>query len=377
MAKKKIEETDSAPMSKEDLEAKFALENKDAKSKKKPLLFKEKKDFDIAKYSKMRSNAVEYKPETWIPMSTAFQKLTGFPGFPQGHVHMCYGRSDQGKTTMLLELAVNAQKIGVYSILIITEKKWSWDRCDEIGFDRNFCAFKDDLTYVEEVCDYINDVLRDQAEGNLPYDIIFLWDSVGATPSRAEWEASEERAKLVRKAVDDGVDLKEIKMPHGGMMITARVLKDYVERKLQHKILATRNASFPFFATLFMINHGYTSPNPMGPASLVPSGGEGLKFACSFVFRQGKVSGNPERVKAVKKGIDTQFGIVTPLILEKNHINGISQEGKIVCTPHGFVENTKIAIEEYKDAYKKGWDIQFEKYFEGDSEVDIETGEIL
>lgn len=362
---KKTTDTKEKELSKDELEAKFEVTDSKEKSKDtKKVVFKAKANFSLDAYKKLRSKAVDYKPESWIPMGEAFQKLTGFPGFPQGHVHMDYGRSDQGKTTMLLELAVNAQKIGVLPVLIITEKKWSWQRCDDIGFDKDFCIYKDDLTFVEEVCDFMNSVLADQASGNLPHDIVFLWDSVGATPSKAEWEAAEERAKLVQKAVEEGEDLKEIKMPHGGMMVTARVLKDYVERKLQHKILATRNSNFPYFATLFMVNHGYTSPNPMGPASLVPSGGEGLKFACSFVFRQGKVSGNPERIKAVKSGIDTQFGIVVPLILEKNHINGISKEGKIVCTPHGFVENTKAAIEEYKEKHKKGWDLQFEKYFE-------------
>lgn len=373
MAKKKEEEgKEKKTLSKEEMENKFDVSDSvDGDKKKKPVLFSPKKDFNLDKYKKMRSMAVEYKPESWIPMSEAFQKVTGFPGFPVG-VHMVYGKSDTAKTTMLLELAVNAQKVGVLPILIITEKKWSWQRCDDMGFDREFCIYKDDLSFVEEVCDYMNSILQDQASGNLPHDIIFLWDSVGATPSRAEWEAAEEREKIVKKAVEEGLDLKEIKMPHGGMMITARVLKDAIERKLQHKILATRNAGFPYTATLFMVNHGYTSPNPMGQPSLVPYGGEGLKYACTFVFRIGKVMGNAEKIKATKSGVETQFGIVIPLILEKNHMNGISREGKIMATPHGFIENTKAAIEEYKEKHKKGWDLKFEQYFEDDSSPIVE-----
>lgn len=384
MAKKKEEKK----ISQEDLEKKFALDkNGKAPVAKKPLLFKEKKNFDMDAYKKLRTVQTEYKPESWIPMSEAFQSVTGFPGFPQGHVHEVYGPSDCGKTTMLLELAVGAQKRGILPIFVITEKKWSWERAEMMGIDKDFCLFRDDIDFIEEACDYINTVLEDQKNGELPHDILFLWDSIGATPSKAEWDAQEEHEAAVTKAMEAGGDMKNIKKSSGGMMVAARVIRERIQRVIQHKITATRNMNFPYFATLFIVNHGYISPSPMPglPPSLVPYGGGGLKYALSFMIRQGKVSGIHTKHKAKKDGIDINWGLQVPLILEKNHINGIVRNGDVIVTPYGYIKADKESIEEYKKAHKDEWETSFDKYHESaqnseldaDLDVDTETGEIF
>lgn len=382
MAKKKKEESEA--LDQKALESKFEISaDVPKKEAKKQIVYQPKKNFDLEAYKKIRSGFTDYKTESFIPMSDAFQKLTLFPGFPQGHVHMVYGNSDVGKTTMLLELAKYAQEMNVMPVFIITEKKWSWARCEKMGIDKNFCVYKDDISFIEEACDFITQILKDQAEGRLPMDIIFLWDSVGATPSRAEWEAYEEHEKVVKKAMEAGEDVKELKRGSGGMMVTARVLREQIERKIQHKITATRNANFPHFATLFIVNHGYISPNPMGPASLVPYGGGGIKLACSFVFRQGKVAGSAKKVKATKGGVDFIWGLQVPLILEKNHINGTSVEGEVIVTPHGYITASKESEENYKKEYSKDWKTSFDTYFEESGDIeppleyDEETGELL
>ncbi len=372
MAKKKKEEEEKK-LSPEELEKKFALD-KDGKKEptKKPLLFKEKKDFDLDKYKKSRVTPASYKPISFINMSPAFQEITGFPGFPEGYIHMIYGQSDVGKTTAILECASYAQKQGILPILIVTEKKWSWERAEKMGIVEEECLFEDNLSFIEEVCDKINSYLEDQKSGDLPRDIVFLWDSLGSTPARAEWDAAEEHEAAVAKALQNGDDISDLKKSSGGMMVANRVVREKIGRFLQHKITATRNADFPYNATMIILNHGYTSPNPMGPASLVPYCGAALKYSLAFQIRQGKVSGAPKKHTATKDGVDVTWGLEVPFIFEKNHINGISREGNVIVTPQGYILATKESIEQYKKEHKNDWSTGFDKYFLDEPSDDAE-----
>ena len=90
-----------------------------------------RKSFNLSNFKKKKgfSNAsVKFKEQGWIPLSKAFQDITSLPGIPTGHITLLRGHSDTGKTTALLEAAVNAQKLGILPVFIITEMKWSWER---------------------------------------------------------------------------------------------------------------------------------------------------------------------------------------------------------------------------------------------------------
>jgi RecA/RadA recombinase len=73
------------------------------------------------------------KPQQWIPLSPAFQEVTSVPGIPTGHIVLLRGHSDTGKTTALIEAAVNAQKSGILPVFIITEMKWNWEHATQMG----------------------------------------------------------------------------------------------------------------------------------------------------------------------------------------------------------------------------------------------------
>jgi RecA/RadA recombinase len=342
MAKKKETEQE---LSQEELEAKFSTTEEDnaVSDKKKPKV-KTKATFSLTDYKKAKSSTVSFKPQTWIKMSPAYQELTGLPGIPEGHLSMIYGKSDVGKTTMLLELAKYSQEQGILPIFVITEKKWSWERCEEMGIDAENCIFRDDFDTIEDACDFVQEVLLDQLEGRLPQDIVFLWDSVGATPSRKEFEKQEEG--------EGG----------GGMMVTARVLRERISRNIMHRITNTRKESFPYSATLFVVNHAYQAPPsfPGGQTTLKPYGGDGIYYSATLVFRQGGIMSNSSKVKATKDGNQVSFAIKSALVIEKNHITNVSAEGKILCTAHGFLQDDKDAINEYKKKYKDGWSLEFD-----------------
>jgi hypothetical protein len=45
----------------------------------------------------------------------------------------------------------------------------------------------------------------------------------------------------------------------------------------------------------------------------------------------------------------------TNLQIDKNHINGITTRGKIIMTPHGFIEDTDKDLKKYKDDHAAEW----------------------
>lgn len=343
MAKKKEETTG---MSQAELEEKFSEEQAPEPKKEPKVKVKGKASFSLADYkAKKTEGEVPFKEQTWIRMSPAFQEVTGLIGIPEGHLHMVYGRSDTGKSTMLLELAYYAQQQGILPIFIITEKKWAEERCIDMGINIEECIVHKDVDTIEQGCQLVQDYLKDQAEGLLPHDVVFLWDSIGATPSQKEFEKQE-----------DG------ELSGGGMMVTARVLRERIGRNIVHKITSTRKVQSPYTSTMFIVNQAYQSPPsfPGGPTTLKPYGGDGIYYSSTLVFRQGGVMSNSSKVKATKGGVQLAFAIKSALIVEKNHITNVAAEGKILCTAHGFLQDDKKAIDAYKEKYKGGWNLEFD-----------------
>ena len=62
----------------------------------------------------------------------------------------------------------------------------------------------------------------------------------------------------------------------------------------------------------------------------------------------------------IKDGMQVEFAKRTNIQIEKNHINGIQSRGRIVMTPHGFIDDDKKAIDNYKIEHKDYWSEVFE-----------------
>ena len=95
-----------------------------------------RKSFNLSNFKSKKgfsNGSVKFKEQGWIPLSEAFQDITSLPGIPTGHITLLRGHSDTGKTTALIEAAVNAQKLGILPVFIVTEMKWSWEHAKEMG----------------------------------------------------------------------------------------------------------------------------------------------------------------------------------------------------------------------------------------------------
>jgi hypothetical protein len=61
------------------------------------------------------------------------------------------------------------------------KKQVNWIGMDSLSFNNNF-------EYIEQITDYINDLLDAQEKGDLDYSLLFLWDSVGSVPCKMTFE---------------------------------------------------------------------------------------------------------------------------------------------------------------------------------------------
>ena len=300
---------------------------------------KTKKTFSLNDYRKnIAIEEVNYKEDEWIPMSRAYQDTVQLPGIPMYGITMVYGHPDSGKSTFALEAAKGAIDNDILPIFINTEKKFNWSHALEMGISQEDMLYVDSIEEVEDIMSFVKARLKDQREGSLPTDILIIVDSIGNVVSKAE-----------KTAIDKEED--------GAIMKTAKVLTQQIHRVIEKQISATKRVEYPYSATMLIVNHAYDSIQVM---ALIPYGGKGIIKAASLVVRMGGIISNSTKVYATKDGKDISFAIKTAIVVEKNHVNNMSLKGKILCTAHGFVEDSKTALDNYKKEHKSDWELRFD-----------------
>ena len=295
---------------------------------------------------------IKFKDQEWIPLSPAFQDVTSIPGIPMGHIVLLRGHSDTGKTTALLEAAVAAQTRKILPVFIITEMKWSWDHAKMMGmdvkevineetgevenFEGNFIYVdRETINSIEDVAGFILDLVDEQKKGNLPYDLLFLWDSIGSVPCEMS-----------------------IKSQKNNNEWNAGAMSTQFGNSVNQKITLSRKESSPYTNTLVCINKVWTlkAESPMGQPKLMNKGGYAMWFDSTFVVTFGNVmSAGTSKIKAIKDGKQVEFAKRVNVQIDKNHINGVTTRGKIVMTPHGFINDNDKELKKYKEDRKEDW----------------------
>ena len=289
---------------------------------------------DFSSMKKKFSKEAEYKPDRFLDLGDAFLDATGIPGPAIGHINMFLGHSDTGKTTALVKAAVDAQKKGILPVFIITEQKWNWDHAVLMGFNKedDFYLFNSDFDYIEQITDFINEVLVAQEKGEIPHDILFLWDSVGSVPCKMTFEGK------------------------GGKQHNASVLADKIGMGINQRISGSRRTDKTYTNTLIIVNQPWVElpDNPFGQPKIKAKGGEAIWLNSSLVFLFGNQKGaGTTKIKITRNKRDVNFASRTKISIMKNHVNGIGfADGKIMVTPHGFMKakesaEEKISIQEY------------------------------
>jgi len=279
--------------------------------------------FSLDKFKKNKgfsSQSVKFKTQDWIPVSKAFQDIVSLPGIPTGHITLLRGHSDTGKTTLLLEAAVNAQKAGILPVFIITEMKWSWPHAQTMGLQveevvdeetgeitdyQGFFLYADrgSLNTIEDVAAYILDLIDEQKKGNLPYDLCFFWDSVGSVPCDLSVRSNKNNNEW-----------------NAGAMSTQ------FGNNLNQKILLSRKEGNKYTNTLVAINKVWTMKpeHPMGQPKLQNKGGMAMWYDATLIVTFGNITNSgTSKIKAIAKGKEYEFAKKKKVQDEKNQINGI------------------------------------------------------
>lgn len=312
-----------------------------------------KGEFDLNKFKKSKSlsNNSKYKEQTWIPISQALQDIISLPGIPEGQITLLRGHSDTGKTTALLEIAINAQKKGTLPVFIITEMKWSWEHAITMGLEvkevknatgeltdyEGFFIYVDrsSLNTVEDVAGFMSDLMDEQKKGNLPHDILFLWDSIGSIPCKM--------------SVDSKKNSNEW---------NAGAMSQQFGNFINQQIVLSRKATEPYTNTLVAVNKIWVDKPllPMEQPKIKNKGGQAMFSDAALILTFGNITNaGTSKIKATKNGKDVEFAKRTKVSCDKNHLTGIQlAKGTVITTIHGFILEDEI--DRYKKEHSHEWE---------------------
>ena len=309
--------------------------------------------FSLDKFKKGKNlgqSSSNFKPQAWINFSEPVKEMLEMPGIPKGHITLVRGHSNTGKTTLLIEAAIEAQKTEVLPVIIITEMKHSWEHWSAMGFDlgetvdeegnKSYDGFflyadREQLQSIEDVAAFMADLLDEQKKGNLPYDLLFLWDSIGSIPCKMSIEKNS-----------------------NSPMWNAGAMSQQFANFINQRVIMSRKESQSYTNTMLCVNKVWVEPAlmPMAQPKLRNKGGDSMFFDASFIITFGNVtSPGTQKVKATKNGKEIEFALKTKVSCDKNHVTGVTAKGTIVSTAHGFIKNSPNEINKYKKEHSKNW----------------------
>ena len=310
--------------------------------------------FDLNKFKNSKNLGASnsnYKKQEWIKFSPAIADTLQFPGLAKGHINLVRGRSNTGKTTLIIESAIQAQKDGILPVIIITEMKHSWEHWEEMGFDlgrtvdsegnESFNGFfiyadRETLHSIEDVAAFHADLLDEQRKGNLPHDLLFIWDSIGSIPCNMSLEKA-----------------------NNNPMWNAGALSQNFANFINQRIVMSRKEKQPYTNTALYVNKIWVEPalTPMSQPKMKMKNGDSMFYDASVVITFGNItSDGTQKLNAVRNKKTIEFALKTKISCDKNHVTNVTAKGTVIATPHGFIGDDKKEIDLYKTTYAKNWE---------------------
>lgn len=309
-----------------------------------------KKSFSLDDFKKRTGGEdVPDKQLRWLVGSPALQKSTGLPGFPIGYVSLARGFTNTGKSTAICEGIVSAQKMGILPIIIDTENNMGRERLKKMGFDwdkdfhylvdndfllTNFGKKQDPKrkeASIEDMAEAINYFLDEQEAGNLPFELLFAIDSLGSLDCIKTINALE-------------------KNTNDNNMWNAGAFEKAFKYMLNNTIPSSRKETRKYTNTVIGVQKIWI--DNMGQGVVKHKGGETFYYGARLIYHFGGIAAHGTKIiDATSKTRKVSYGIQTKINVAKNQIDGplggISFEGDIISTPHGFI------LPEGIDDYKK------------------------
>jgi len=338
------------------------------------------KDF---KKNNLKVTPVAEKPMEWFIMPKGFSDATGLPGIPKGWFSGCYGWNSTGKSTIKNCLIAAAQRQNTLPVIFETESNFDFKYAIDCGmqatpvygdvevedvdsetgeitthtekqiidYEGDFilftneamCEYCGDMDYstmtrkstkrtvalIEDIAYIINDLLDKQESGELPIDLLFVWDSVGSVTS---WKSHSSKV--------------------GNNMFDASSISTAFNTIVNTRIPSSRSQKSKYTNTFFIVNKIWdSSMATMGKPSVKLKGGNSFEYALRLLIACGKIiTSGVKKLEATVKGEKYEYGTVAPISIKKNHLPSpfnLSRDGMLYCTSNGIIAEDEI------DSYKK------------------------
>lgn len=337
--------------------------------------------FDINAFKKknLGDTQVAQKPMEWFIMPKGFQDALSLPGIPKGWFSGCYGWNNTGKSTIKNCLIASAQKQNVLPVIFETESNFDFKyaidcgmeaepvygdveyvddetgevstRKEIIDYEGNFilftnetmCEYCGDMDYstmtrkptkrkvavIEDIAFIINDLLDKQDSGELPVELLFIWDSVGSIGS-----------------------FKSYSSKSGNNMFDANSISVAFNTIVNTRIPSSRSQKSEYTNSFFIVNKIWdSSMATMGKPSVKLKGGVSFEYSLRLLISCGKiVTSGVKKLDATVKGEKYDYCTVTPIAIKKNQLPSpytITKEGLLYCTSNGIIAENEV------DSYKK------------------------
>ena len=321
------------------------------------------------------------KPMEWLLMPKAFQDATKLPGFPCGYVTAICGHSNTGKSTLINHAIVSAQRQNAIPIIYDTENNFDFNYAIDMGLNaepiygdveeedpetgevkivNKIVEWKGDFFYfnssilremygdidystgkrtgkkritavIEDIVYSIKSFLEMQDSGELPYNLLFVWDSIGSIGG-----------------------LKSYNSKVGNPMFDAGTMSVAMQDIMESLIPGSRKVSSKYTNTMIVVNKVWldSTTNAMAPPSLEMKGGKSVTYRSRLVLLLGgQLKASIKRLTATSKGMNYNWGVQTKIKVLKNQLPSpfdLTYEGEFICTGFGIIGTDKEEQDEYK-----------------------------
>lgn len=191
-------------------------------------------------------------------------------GFPTGIIELA-GMSRSGKTTlglMAMKSFLKENREDGVAVILSSENRDNKDYALQLGLPvKRIIIVK--VKYVEGMFMQVKKIIKDAddilAEEKRKPKFFFMWDSLGATLSRAELDTMAENSERLEKAISRGEDIEDFEMKNEKMMAFAKEAKKFAK--------SIMSEMYNHVIHFVILNHQYEQ-STMGITTRKSTGGE-------------------------------------------------------------------------------------------------------
>jgi hypothetical protein len=312
---------------------------------------------------------VEKKPQRWLMLPKAFEDATDVCGIPLNTVSCVKGHTNTGKSTFVLEIIKACQHQQIMPVVFDLENAIKWDHAKDIGvevdetvneetgeisyhpgkkiiyydtttlyekyacYDHSKSQFAQKptrTTYViEDVALSIRTTIEKQRNGELPFNLMFIIDSIGCSDC---YKSATSNAS--------------------NNMWTAGAISVSFQTIVNDLIPSTQNVTSEYDNSFFYVNKVWNAMSPSGLPVAKEKGGSSLIYSTRFsIFLGNQGSSGLKKMSFTFKGTSYTYGNVVNIKIDKNHITAIEHSGEIASTRTGLCSVKDL--EEYKKEHRQ------------------------